>query len=333
MLYLLKTTVNIESVYTDDALLLITQLSRELAQRYHEDTSQGSANFRPTDMDVAGAFFAVARLEGVAVGCGAIRPWDENPKQIAEVKRMFVQPEARGHGISRLILACLEEAARTYGYAATILETGTRNPEAIALYERSGYTRCDCWGKYLHTSWSLCYRKALPVVTQLDETGTTVVQDDLILLLRDAVNNGASVGFLPPLDEATARSYWADIQQDVERGKRVLLVAKLDGRIVGTAQLVLTDRANGLHRAEVVRVLVHSSQRRHGIGRVLMRAIEQQARRLSRSTLVLDTRKGDPSERLYRSLGWIHAGDIPQYARNGEGGLDATALYYRLLDL
>lgn len=327
-----KITVDIESVHTDDALKLIEQLSRELAVHYVDDR-KGSGDFRPTAMDVPRACFVVARLEGAPVGCGAIRPWDEDPAHVAEVKRMFVHPDARGRGISRLILARLEEAARNHNYAATILETGDRQLEAMALYEKAGYTRCDCWGKYISSTWSLCYRKALPVIESLDHAGAIAAQDDLATLLCDAVNTGASVGFLPPLDKDTARQYWAhEVIPAIPAGQRVLLVAKLDAHIVGTAQLVLVERPNGPHRAEVIRVLVHSAQRRHGLGRALMRAIEQHAQRLSRTTLVLDTRKGDAGERLYRSLGWLHAGDIPDYVINEAGAREATALYYRLLN-
>ena len=78
--------------------------------------------------------------------------------------------------------------------------------------------------------------------------------------------------------------------------------------------------------------MVHRAARRQGIGRALMQAVEEDARRLARTTLVLDTREGDPSERLYRSLGYIYVGAIPRYARSADGSLDATALYYKLLD-
>jgi ribosomal protein S18 acetylase RimI-like enzyme len=78
--------------------------------------------------------------------------------------------------------------------------------------------------------------------------------------------------------------------------------------------------------------MVLTRARRAGIGRALMLALEDEARRRKRTTLVLDTRQGDPSERLYRSLGWQTAGVIPKYALNGEGGVDATVFYYKLLD-
>jgi GNAT superfamily N-acetyltransferase len=150
-------TVEIESVRSPDAKILIEQLSNELAPRY-PDSRKGGAGFRPADMDIPGACFVVARADGVAVGCGAIRPFDEEPG-VAEVKRMFVQPAHRGRGLSRRILAKLEEAAKGFGYRTLVLETGDKQMEAIGLYEKSGFKRCDCWGEYIHSGWSLCYRK------------------------------------------------------------------------------------------------------------------------------------------------------------------------------
>jgi ribosomal protein S18 acetylase RimI-like enzyme len=155
---------------------------------------------------------------------------------------------------------------------------------------------------------------------------------NLIEILIDSVASGASVGFLPPLAPAEARDYWAGVVAGVEEGARVLLIARQDERAVGTVQLEFASKPNARHRAEVQKLLVHTTARRQGIGRALMAAVEDAARRAGRTLLVLDTRQGDPSEQLYRAQGYTFAGSIPAYARNGEGGLDATALYYRLLE-
>jgi GNAT superfamily N-acetyltransferase len=155
----------------------------------------------------------------------------------------------------------------------------------------------------------------------------------LAALLRDAVESGASVGFLPPLEEAEASAYWTTVAEGVRDGSRVVLAARdAELRVVGSGQLELAQRANAGHRAEVAKVMVHRRARRRGIGRALMLALEGHARRLGRTTLILDTRLGDPSEALYRAVGWTFAGAIPRYARSAAGTLDATALYYKLLD-
>ncbi len=150
---------------------------------------------------------------------------------------------------------------------------------------------------------------------------------ELAAILVAVVAQGASVGFLPPLEMAVAEEYW---RTALERGT-ILLVAERDGRIVGTAQLALALRPNGRHRAEVNKVLVHPAFQRQGIGRALMEAIEAIARREGRTLLHLDTREGDPSNRLYQSLGYTEAGRIPSWARSADGTLQATVFYFKLL--
>jgi len=154
----------------------------------------------------------------------------------------------------------------------------------------------------------------------------------LLALLKDAVDSGASVGFLPPLADADGEAYWRGVVEAVRDGSCVLLGAREhDGTLVGTAQLLLATRPNGSHRAEVAKVIVHTKARRRGLGRALMLAIEERARGLGRTTLVLDTRRGDPSEPLYISVGYTLAGVIPRYARSADNALDPSAFYYRLL--
>jgi acetyltransferase len=153
----------------------------------------------------------------------------------------------------------------------------------------------------------------------------------LVALLQDTVASGASVGFLPPLSEEEARQYWQTAFQGVADGSRVLLVAYDADAIVGSVQLELTMRSNGLHRAEVQKLFVLQSQRRRGIGQVLMQAVEQAARERGRSLLVLDTRQGDNAERLYRRLGYHEVGTIPAYALSATGTLDGTIFFYKEL--
>jgi ribosomal protein S18 acetylase RimI-like enzyme len=146
------------------------------------------------------------------------------------------------------------------------------------------------------------------------------------------VDGGASVGFVPPLSADEAGAYWDGVASALEGGDRRLWIARADGAgIVGTVQLDLASQANGRHRAEVIKLMVLGSARRRGIGRLLMEAAEADARTLGRTTLVLDTRQGDPSEALYRGMGWQPAGTIPRYAQSADGTLHTTAFYYKLL--
>jgi ribosomal protein S18 acetylase RimI-like enzyme len=170
-------------------------------------------------------------------------------------------------------------------------------------------------------------------IEPLSASAGRAVRGDLVALLQNVVDAGASVGFLPPLSSAEAGEYWDGVFDAVAGGGRLLWIARTpDAGVVGTVQLDLEKRANGNHRAELAKLMVHTSARRRGIARALMHAAEAEGRRLGRRTLVLDTRLGDPSERLYRALGWQFAGSIPEYARSANGALDANAIYYRLLD-
>ncbi|MEN9934260.1 MAG: hypothetical protein RLZZ387_839 [Chloroflexota bacterium] len=154
---------------------------------------------------------------------------------------------------------------------------------------------------------------------------------ELAKLLRDSVESGASIGFVLPLEQEAVDAYWEKVIADLEVGARVLLLAYLEGRAVGTAQLGLEGRQNGNHRAEVQKVLVHTTARRRGVGRALMDALEAEARARTRTLLVLDT-AGDDAERVYCAAGYTLVGRIPDYARSPHGdGFDATAIYYKAL--
>jgi ribosomal protein S18 acetylase RimI-like enzyme len=146
-------------------------------------------------------------------------------------------------------------------------------------------------------------------------------------LLIAVVAEGASVGFLPPLAREEAERYW----EGALAPGVILLVAEQAGRIVGTVQLELAQRANGRHRAEVNKMLVHPACRRQGIARRLMAELETVARREGRTLLHLDTREGDPSNALYRALGYVEVGRIPNWARSADGRLAATVFYYKEL--
>jgi GNAT superfamily N-acetyltransferase len=79
----------------------------------------------------------------------------------AEVKRMYVEPDHRGKGIARGVLAKLEAAAQQLGAERLVLETGTHSPDAIALYRGAGFTQIDCWGEYATSATSVCMEKIL----------------------------------------------------------------------------------------------------------------------------------------------------------------------------
>lgn len=165
------------------------------------------------------------------------------------------------------------------------------------------------------------------VLVEITELSTEDA-NGLTRLLVDVVGDGASIGFLPPLDQHVARVYWSRVLGDEVR----MWVARHDGMVVGSVQLHLCGKQNGLHRAEIAKLMVHPSQQRKGIGRSLMLLAEAKARLEKRTLLVLDTREGDSSNLLYQSLGYIEAGKIPHYAESADGKLDASVFYYKVLE-
>lgn len=160
-------------------------------------------------------------------------------------------------------------------------------------------------------------------IDSLDDTQISELTDVLV----GVVNAGASVGFLPPLDRTEASAYW----KQVLGPSTVLLIAEDGDRIVGTGQLDLAMRANGRNRAEVCKVLVLPSEQGKGIGKLLMLALETEARAENRGLLHLDTNEGDKSNRLYTSVGYTAVGTIPDWATSGDGSLHGTTVYYKVL--
>lgn len=150
-------TVERADIRSPEARALIEALNAELSSRYPED---GATHFRLGAEEVAqgrGAFLIAARA-GKPVGCGAIRRIEAST---AEIKRMYVSPEARRQRVGRAVLSALEREARALGCARLVLETGIRQQEAIALYERDGFSRIPAFGEYVHSPLSVCMAKDL----------------------------------------------------------------------------------------------------------------------------------------------------------------------------
>jgi putative acetyltransferase len=146
-----------EDLESQVAKTLITALNAELTATY---PGEGETFFGLESAEVAdgqGAFL-VAYLRGVPVGCGAIRKLDP---QDAEIKRMYVDPAARGHGVGRRLLAALEAEAGGLEVARVVLETGLRQHAAIALYRGCGFEHIAPFGQYVDSPVSVCMAKTI----------------------------------------------------------------------------------------------------------------------------------------------------------------------------
>lgn len=137
-----------------DFISLVRLLDADLARRDGDEHS-----FYAQYNTIAALKHVVIAYESAkAVGCGAIK---EQAPGIMEVKRMYVLPENRNGGIATLVLTGLEQWANELGYNKCVLETGKRQPEAIALYKKNGYEIIPNYGQYIGIDNSVCFEKAL----------------------------------------------------------------------------------------------------------------------------------------------------------------------------
>jgi ribosomal protein S18 acetylase RimI-like enzyme len=168
-------------------------------------------------------------------------------------------------------------------------------------------------------------------IRRLDAEAARLQRDALAEILVDCVAGGASVGFMQPYGLDEAQDWWDGVFRSVGAGETILLAAYVDGDLTGTVQLGLAAMPNQRHRADVKKLLVHSKARRRGLASRLMAALEEEARRLDRFVLVLDTATGSEAEGLYQKLGWTRIGVIPDYARWPEGPFCGTTLFFKSL--
>ncbi|MER7765356.1 GNAT family N-acetyltransferase [Kitasatospora sp. NPDC096140] len=159
------------------------------------------------------------------------------------------------------------------------------------------------------------------------------VAEELAALLVDTVHAGASLGFLAPLDHREALAWWRALGPDVADGRLLLWTVRAgaDGRLAGTVQLRPAAPANGRHRGEVAKLMVHPADRGHRLAGRLLAALEQRAHGLGLRLLVLDTETGSPAERMYAAAGWTRVGSVPDYATDPSGVLHPTTVFFKAL--
>jgi GNAT superfamily N-acetyltransferase len=170
--------------------------------------------------------------------------------------------------------------------------------------------------------------------TEIRRLGATEVHaqlDGLADVLVDCVAGGASVSYMAPFSHEQARAAFERFAAEVVAGRRLLLAAFAEGRLVGTVQVILALPPNQPHRAEIAKLLVHRAARRRGIAQLLMEGAEAEARAEGKTLLVLDTVTGDGAERLYERLGWTRVGVIPGYALYPDGRPCDTTVFWKSL--
>ncbi|MFD3571980.1 GNAT family N-acetyltransferase [Streptomyces sp. NPDC058667] len=292
------------------------------------------AAYRAEVEDPAAAFAADTVLlatppgEDLPAGCVVLKAPDDG--QAPEIKRLWVAPEARRKGIARALLTEALRRAAASRAAAVRLTVWNWREEPLALYRRLGFEPVASWDERPDL---VCLEKPLDVVERLTPDAVRAhASGGLAALLVDAVDGGASVGFLAPLETAEAAAWWAGAADGAEQGVRDVWAAHgPDGQLTGAVTLVRAGAANGRHRGEIARLLVHRAARGRGLGYRLLATAEAHAAATGLTLLVLDTRTGSPAERLYRGAGWTAAGTIPDFAADPTGVPRATTLFYKRL--
>ena len=158
--------------------------------------------------------------------------------------------------------------------------------------------------------------------------------EDLVELFSDSIKGGASIGFLSSSSKQEIEDYWKGAIAEIASYTRILIIAvNKEGDIAGSAQLAFSPKPNARHRGEVQKVLVHSRFRRQGLGKKLMKFVEDTARSKNINLLVLDTAIGEVAEQMYLKLNYIRVGEIPNYASLPDGRLHPTSIFYKQLDI
>ena len=136
---------------------MLNAFEEEVRRRYDEPPAD-VGYFDPALVSVAASVFLIARIEGRAVGCGALVPMED---KIVEIKRMFVLPNERGRGVAKKILQTLQAYAQEFDYDRIRLETGIKQPESIALYGKSGFYRVPNFPPFEEDRTAVCFEKQI----------------------------------------------------------------------------------------------------------------------------------------------------------------------------
>ena len=129
------------------------------------------------------------------------------------------------------------------------------------------------------------------------------------------------------------RAFWSNQLPGIASGEKILFVGDDGEKLLATVLLMFAPQPNAPHRAEIGKMLVHSSMQRQGLGRRLLETAEQAARDSGRTLLILDTATGSAGERLYRKTGWTELGTMPGHSFTPDGRLAPATFFYKALRL
>ena len=181
--------------------------------------------------------------------------------------------------------------------------------------------------------FKICFHSLGPAVMSAIEINALRASPDTRKVLSDmlinTVANGGSVSFMHPLQPEAADAFWHGALAAAGRDERIILGAGDGDVLAGTVTLLLDCPPNQPHRAEIAKMMTRLGHRGRGIATALMRRAEELALQRNRTLLVLDTATDGGAAGLYEKLGFILAGEIPDYAFKPHGGLSGTLFYWK----
>jgi GNAT superfamily N-acetyltransferase len=270
----------------------------------------------------------VAEAANRIAGMIATRPLDGAAWEIC---RVYAEPALHGSGLGHSLLDRAERHAITAGAERLVLWSDTRFDRAHRFYEKRSYLRHGPVRVLTDISNSLEFGYAKPVngVELLDIARATAAGTRLSDILVACVEAGASLGFLPPLVPDRARTFWHRVAADVGAGRHALVAGWRNGVLLAAGLLDLTMPETQRHRAIVRFVLVHPEARRVGLGRQVLRHLEQTAAVRGRMLLTLEIQADDPAERFFQAEGWTEAGRIPDATSGAGTSAHAAVIFWK----
>ena len=147
-------------------------------------------------------------------------------------------------------------------------------------------------------------------------------------LLKDAVKVGGTLGFMLPMTEDKLDRYWSGVARDLEAGERELLAAIEHGKVIGAFQIAYEKAESVSHRADLQKLMVHSSEQRRGVARALLVDALERMPALGVAMYTITTMTGGGSEALVRSLLFTRFGVMPHYGLTPDGKLHDASMHY-----
>lgn len=196
-------------------------------------------------------YAVVAYKDNRAVGCGAIKQFDN---RTVEVKRMYVSETERGYGIASVVLKELEDWATELGFFRTILETGSRQVEALALYPKNNYVVIENYGQYIGVENSVCFEKHLLNIRLATDDDTDAIWE----IFSEVIQSGEYYVFAPTTSKSAFQELWLSPKMHV-------FVAEQNGEILGSYYLKPNQLDAGNHIANAG-YMVSEKARGKGIG-------------------------------------------------------------------